>query len=151
MDKHIKSGFGFDNYYVDHIEFKINRECIIEGDPVDIEIEAKFGVGFSFNQEEKRAQITLDCIIFDEFITNNYPFFIRVRLVGEFFLEGDSTDQDLINYCEVNGTAVLFPYLRSTVATLTAIAGVPSLNLPLINIHKLIEAQKKEKTQGEEN
>ena len=144
MDKSLKSGFRFDRYFVDHIEFKLNRELLNNGEIINVDLDTVFEVGFSLDPDEKQALISLDCKIFDEFYVNNFPFYIHVRLVGEFSIEGDASSNDFVKFCEVNGTAALFPYLRSTVSTITALAGVPSLNLPLINIYKLIESQKQE-------
>lgn len=44
---------------------------------------------------------------------------------------------------EINGTAILFPYLRSFITTLTSNAGIPPLVLPTLNIQKIIEEKNK--------
>ena len=49
---------------------------------------------------------------------------------------------------EVNGTAILFPYLRSIITTITSSMGIQPIILPTMNIVKMIK-EKKNKNVGE--
>lgn len=60
------------------------------------------------------------------------PFNINVTLVGTFEVE-DMTTKDQEREFVIEGTRLLFPYLRAAVTNLTASAYVAPLNLPVIS------------------
>jgi len=64
------------------------------------------------------------------------PFTIDVSLTGHFKIEdvkeiSEVAKNELINK---NAVAILFPFLRSTVASLTICANIPPLVLPIVNL-----------------
>lgn len=71
----------------------------------------------------------------------NYPYKIDVSMIGYFELSGKATEEQITNLCKINGTAIMFPYIRSAITDLTKITNMEPLILPAINIHKLIESQ----------
>ena len=73
----------------------------------------------------------------------NYPFYFNVTVAG-FFQFTEPIDEALRKqYATINCPAILFPYLRETLADLTRRAGFPPLHLPVTNFIKLA----KEKTE----
>lgn len=65
----------------------------------------------------------------------SYPFDIEVSLTGNFQLDTNITDQRIIDtIVEQNSFAILFPFLRSVIASLTATANIPPIILPVINL-----------------
>lgn len=72
---------------------------------------------------------------------NNLPFKVEGIIKG--FFELDSTDEIDINevykYYLQNGTAILYPYLRSTITNLTGTGNYQAIILPTVNFYKLIE------------
>ena len=87
--------------------------------------------------DEKNANeaiITIDCIIFENAIENDYPFTLEITIVGNFEVEGEIEHEDFMRFCELNGTAVLFPYLRGAITNITGSTNLIPLVLPLVNI-----------------
>lgn len=60
-----------------------------------------------------------------------------MKIAGFFDLINIPQDE-VQNYLNYNAVSILLPYLRSTIAMITSLTGNASLNLPLINVHKLI-------------
>jgi preprotein translocase subunit SecB len=97
-------------------------------------------------REQKTAVISLLCKVFDNAEANNYPFSLVVSLSGSFVFDGDMDNESFLNFCKASGTSVLFPFLRSAVANITATGNVQPLMLPLINVHNfLMELEKAQK------
>lgn len=72
-----------------------------------------------------------------------YPFNFRILMTGEFALEDQETDVELIEKLKyVNCPAVTFPYLREAIASTVCKAGFPPLHIPLINFIQLNEQRK---------
>ena len=61
------------------------------------------------------------------------PFDIHVTLVGTFEVEDVAAGSDQEREFVIEGTKLLFPYLRAAVTNLTASAYVAPLNLPVIS------------------
>lgn len=66
------------------------------------------------------------------------PFHSHVHLVGSFYLPEWKTSKnyDLVYH---NTVAILFPFLRSIVASLTTSANLPPLILPIVSTRDLFE------------
>lgn len=62
------------------------------------------------------------------------PFSLKIALTGFFTLEGD-------NYSLIseNSLAILFPYLRALISTITANANIPPIILPIVNISEMLK------------
>lgn len=65
------------------------------------------------------------------------PFYLKVAIVGHFSFCKDNDESFSPELKEKliksNATSILFPFLRSTVATVTANANLPALLLPIMN------------------
>lgn len=65
---------------------------------------------------------------------NPLPFNIEIEMVGEFEIclqdENEILKDTLLNE---NAVAIMFPFLRSAVASLTTLANIPPLILPVTN------------------
>ena len=138
-EKHIKSvtsSFQFNEYRINNAEFRLNPEAEMDE---YIDLDFNLDTDFYLNKEEDQAMVILRCVVFEDYIEKELPFYVNVEIVGNFFLNGDFTNEEVLNLCKVNATAVLFPYLRAYISNLTALAGVPCVILPTINIQKLLE------------
>ena len=69
------------------------------------------------------------------------PFTAFVSLTGSFFVPEKEQARELM---EVNGTAILFPYLRAVMSQLTAAANIPQVILPTVNLVQLLNKRKSE-------
>jgi len=67
-------------------------------------------------------------------------------LIGFFKLETTLEPERIEKLLRINATAVLFPYLRSIISSITANSGFQTLVLPIVNIHKMFEQQEKEES-----
>ncbi len=103
----------------------------------------KTKINFNINKNVKKdndsMEIELTTKIFEDAITNNYPFEMEIVITRYFTIENN---EDKIDF-EPNTIAILYPYIRSIVSTYTASANVNPLILPTINVNKLIESQNK--------
>ena len=61
---------------------------------------------------------------------------ISVTIIGYFEI---NTDEDIIDILYVNGTAILYPYLRSIVSIVSAIDSSEAMLLPTINVLELLD------------
>lgn len=58
---------------------------------------------------------------------------IEVLIQGEFEFDSDLNEEQKKTFFEINAPAILFPYVRAYIASLTALSGFMPLNLPTIN------------------
>lgn len=138
MDKQIKSVFVFENYIVNKIDFKLNSN--FSRSPVDLDFSVNINVALA--DSLIKGKVTLDVNIFDEASKENYPFALFVSMTGSFSVIDDSmTREQFSTFCELNGTAALFPFLRTIIADITKAANLPPLILPLINVQNMVDNQ----------
>lgn len=68
------------------------------------------------------------------------PFKIDIAIAGQFRIECE--DKELKKQLvEKNTLAILFPYLRSTLSSLTMLANIPPLIMPLFDFTKVFEEE----------
>lgn len=84
--------------------------------------------------------IELNLTVFDNMEEKNYPFNIKVKVLGRFAIHGEN-----IENFEINGIAILYPYLRAIVSTYTANSNIPTLILPPINVSTYMQKEKEKK------
>lgn len=139
MPKNINGALGFIHYGVDKINYQLNRDV----KPNNISLSGdnfKLARQVFINGDE--GQLIIQVELFEKGNTK-YPFYISFIIYGIFTNNGLEAGQ-FQRAVEYNGTALLFPFIRSTVADITKIAnnGNPLL-LPTINVNALIEDSKK--------
>ena len=136
MQNDIKSKLSFINYQVKEVLLKQNDSFNSDGQPIEV----KFDVEHETEISNNIMKINLIVTIFNNAEENNYPFYIKVKLEGKFGVEGDN-----IEMFEINGIALLYPYVRSIISTYTANSNIPTLILPPINIHEYYKKISKRK------
>lgn len=139
MSENTSSGLKFIDYSVNDIEFYNNNE--FKKEPVNIAFDVDRQINYQ-DDEKNTMFVTLNVDIFNNAKKNNYPFSLKINITGEFELDDKHRDEKT-SFAEVNSIAILFPYVRALISTLTANFNVPPLILPPMNIVKLIENQKK--------
>jgi len=70
-------------------------------------------------------------------------FLINIIAVGFFEYSIESGDDKLKNYFYVNAPAILFPYIRAYISTLTNLSGYSPVNLPTINFSFIADTLKR--------
>lgn len=66
---------------------------------------------------------------------------IKVRMVGLFEHFGD-IELPLETFGRVNGAAIIFPYIREHITSLSQKAGIPPIILPTVNFANSVEEKK---------
>ena len=66
---------------------------------------------------------------------------IEAKLSGYFDI---NIKEDIEEYLVVNGTAILFPYLRSVVSMITSLDSSDAIVIPTVNVLELINRQKEQ-------
>ena len=150
MENNTLSSFRFLDYNIDDIKFVLNEEFDVHKSHEDeVEVDMGIGVRISLSEGNKNARVSLSMNIFRDAEKNNYPYTLSLDMIARFELSENISKEDAIRFCKVNGTAVMFPYIRSAITDITKLSNVEPLVLPLINIHKLIENQETEEKETE--
>lgn len=141
MDKpNIESDFKFIGYQVNNINLTTNEQFQNSDDPINVNF--RFTVSTGVKIEEQKVKVSLGAIVFPDANENNYPFSLEVIITGTFQSEKELMFEELEKFGEINGTAALFPFLRSTVANVCMNANYPPVMIPLINVYNFIKNQK---------
>ena len=124
-----KSCLQFKGYRFNEIQFVMTS---------DFDANATFELAPSFtrtvsNQDDNvEVKLRMDIVSTSE---KPAPFTLHISMVGEFLLtmpeDNEKLRSQLLNE---NTVAIMFPFLRSAVSTLTTTANFPPLLLPIINL-----------------
>lgn len=136
MNNKAQSLLKFNNYVVESIEFRANFN--FSGEDKDI----KFDFDSSYEFEDDNFILKLNMVIFPGAEQNDYPFSMKVEMIGLFEVESSADDNTKINFAEKNAIAILFPYLRSLVSVYTSNANIGTTILPPINVVKYLNDKK---------
>ncbi len=91
------------------------------------------------NKEKATFQLELGVKIEDE----NQSFNIEIDATAFYTFEKTVSKEDLDMMFFLNAPAILFPYLRAYISTLTNLSGFEPINLPTLNMSGLGEDLKK--------
>ena len=128
--KEIRSFLQFKKYIIENIEFDYNLEFNDDESKLDFSIDKEF-----IPLEEKVFVLKLIMEVFPAKERKVYPFNLKVTMSGFFEYEGNV---DVKQYLP-NAAAIMYPYMRSIVTSITSNANVAPLILPTINTQKLFE------------
>lgn len=131
----VKSILKFNDYKVKYVSFELNDKFKSDSVKIDFNIRTRFAYA---DDEIGSFATELEIVVFEDAIKNNYPFEMKIILIGEFY--ADSDDFDLVKeLAEKNSVSILFPYARSIISTYTANSNISALILPPINVLKMLE------------
>lgn len=133
MSNEIKSKLSFINYKVKEVILKQNDGFKNPGEPIDV----IFNLKHETIKNGSNMKIILKVEVFENAEENNYPFNMVVVLEGNFETEGEDIER-----FEINGIALLYPYVRAIISTYTANSNMPTLILPPINVGAYYNKQK---------
>lgn len=122
-----KAKFQFKNYKIIESYFEL------KGEKPSNAINLKFKPSGIINKENSSFKLRLGVFIEDE----NKSFVIEVVIVGEFYFDIEISADHLHQYFYVNAPALLFPYVRAYISTLTTLSGINAINLPTLNLTAL--------------
>lgn len=99
----------------------------------------KFSPKGVINTHESSFQLALGVMISDE----NKSFNIEIDAIANYLFENKTEFENLSKYFYINAPALLFPYIRAYISTLTNLSGFNPVNLPTLNMSRLGEDLKK--------
>ncbi|MGB5988703.1 MAG: protein-export chaperone SecB [Marinifilaceae bacterium] len=112
--------------------FKITRSLIErKSDNSSKKISLEFSPKGIINESEANFQLELEVKIEDE----NKSFLIDILALANYSFENGVANISDLFY--VNAPALLFPYIRAYISTLTNLSGFEAVNLPTLNLTKV--------------
>ncbi|SDF45643.1 protein-export chaperone SecB [Sporolituus thermophilus] len=141
MDKQSSCILKFHDYIIRKMSFQVHPTYFTP-DPDQASLATSVRHDVSIDEKNQQASVTLELSIgLPNEEKPNPPFTIHVVLEGFFSYHADGNVTPTFDrVCNVNATAILFPYLRSIVTDITKIANVnPPLIIPPVNINKLLK------------
>lgn len=111
----------FISYSINDIDFKVIKNT-----------KKKFSIGFGSSITQNGGDIVLDCKLIEN------DFNLSLKIIGKFELKGKLSDIEKSNLLSLNGTAILFPYLRSAISNITLLALNKAYVIPTMNIYKAL-------------
>ncbi len=119
--------------------FRIKRSLIERfNDDTSKQISLSFSPKGTLNKVESSFQLDLGLIIKDE----NKSFVIEIDASAYYKFEKSVGHDDLNTMFYFNAPALLFPYVRAYISTLTNLSGFEPINLPTLNMTGLGERLK---------
>jgi len=138
MDQKKQPGIKFDNVILAQLDF--HREPTI---PPESELSIKFDASVSIAPEKTKMTCELTCWIEEK----SKAFKITCSTVGFFSAIEGSENMPLEQFAQGSAPALVFPFLRETIASITTKAGMPPLIIPPMNIKAMLKSEKKEEKQ----
>jgi len=121
-----RSPFKLDQFIVK--DLSILREPVKQG-KIDFVINP-YG---TIDETSKIFKLTLEVFIKD----SNGSFDIKLTALGFFEFKFEKTPENLSNYFYTNAPAIIFPYIRAYISSITALSGLKAVNLPVMNLSNL--------------
>lgn len=134
----------FLNFALLKINFFLNQEY--REDSADTMVSPDISISHEFREKEKQLVVILGL----RQTKGNIPYRFEVESGGIFQFENVPEEKILKQLATINCPAILFPYIRETIADLTRRAGFPPLHLNPINFIQLAKEQEAKLAQGTE-
>lgn len=142
----MKAKLKFDNYRVLKIDYRNGIRSVEDNDEIAPQIGVKIGIS---ENDNKKALVRLSVKIGEledsdsEDDNLGKEEYVHVEVVGFFHFESDEDEDEdeLFGYYQMNGTAILFPYLRSLVSDVTGKGNQSPIILPAIDVFEFFNNQ----------
>ncbi len=98
----------------------------------------------SFNIEINRQENTLNVFLtafIKSGIKGNTEVEIEVKMLGTFMKDGSFEDEEAERFGKINAPAIIFPFVREQIASMSLSAAIPTILLPPMNFVKIAEQQ----------
>lgn len=130
------SPFALAQFHID--EFSIKREFVEQGKP-----EFEFEPDGFIDYEDKNYVLTILLLAKD----SNNAYDIRCKCTGFFrFKVEEGEELNLNTNFYVNAPAIVFPYIRAYIASITALSGLSTVHIPTMNFPVKIGEKLKKNT-----
>lgn len=113
----------FTGYKVTEMQFKLNNE--VQGEK-NFQINPK--IRFDMKKDPQTLIMAVTVTI-DKTQPTPVPFELNLVLVGSFNVENETDLEEI----RIRTSSTLFPYVRSTITSLTTAANIPAYYLPMID------------------
>lgn len=118
--------------------FSIQKSAIEIKDPLVVAPEMSLNIGLKGEHITKECRYNLYMKI--EIMDKKESIKAMVEAVGSYEFDNDCQDKGLSNYFYINAPAILFPYIRAYIATLSTLSGLASpVMMPTMNLTKFAE------------
>lgn len=117
--------FRFVNYQVVESEFRFDSKR-----KSNKKLNVTFERSVVVDDADSRMRLELVNTIEDE----DKSLFLRVRMHGFFEFDSQISDDIKGMFIRINAPAILFPYVRAYVSTLTSLSGIEPVILPTLNL-----------------
>lgn len=128
MDKSKQPGINVDAVILKEINF--NRNTNMNDTGLNISLDS----GSNISDDRKKLIYELACKLTDK----SESFHLNCTMVGVFSIDESKGNMDFQQFSENHAPAILFPYLRETITSITTKAGLAPVILPPLNILALI-------------
>lgn len=129
----------FKGYHVNKMAYTKNEKFEISNEKI------KLSPTLSTNFDIKKNEINVSLKVgVGSIQKKNIPFFVECSLTGVFIYkkEEDKTEVGLDTLIRNNAVAILYPYVRAIISTLTMTSNeFPNYNLPTINVGQALKEQ----------
>jgi preprotein translocase subunit SecB len=123
------------------------KKSVIEFNDIDgvsPKLSIDIGVEGEDDRKNNRFVLTMHVNVWDE----ERNMSIQVIAIGLFEFDPDCSEKELGTYFNTNAPALIFPYVRAYITSLTALSGTAPVVLPTLNLAYLGE-KLKENTKAE--
>jgi len=128
-NKNMESGFRIHNILLLESDFKRVPNVVFDNPSItqDIRIEGEVTVN-----TEKNIVSVIQTLHFSQILNEEKQISATIKMIGIFEKTGESVI-DLENFGNVNGAAIIYPYIREHLTSLSVKAGVGIILLPPAN------------------
>lgn len=124
---------------IQFINFLVNESHIVFKEPGEQKISIGFLPSGVIFKDLNQFHLELAVNIREE--ADKFHINLKTTSIFEYPEEAD-LEVYKNSYFIVNAPAIVFPYLRAYISSLTALSGMPTLNLPTLNLSELGEGLK---------
>jgi preprotein translocase subunit SecB len=128
MEQQVKSAkFQFKSFRISKSNIEIK----------DTNIGKSFDLGFEpkglINNEDSCFKLQLGVFIEDD----DKQMKIEIIAIADFIFDAEISKDDLEKYFYINAPAILFPYIRAYISTLSTLSGISPVTMPTLNMQSL--------------
>lgn len=123
------------------VDFSVNRE--FDKKNKGREVSPQLALNHEFRENEKELVVLVGI----KQKSGNIPYYFEVQAGGLFKFKDVPEEKLVKQFATMNCPAIIFPYLRETVADLTRRAGFPPLHLAPVNFVELTKKRPEKKRQ----
>lgn len=138
--QHKEYNMAFANFCILNLNFNSNKNISLT--KKEVPINTTIGMKHDYLKEKKELHVYLRVELKDE----KMPFCFTVESKGVFLFKKTPTKATLNNITKINCPAIIFPYVRETIADITRRAGFAPLHLDPVNFVALAEQQESKTT-----